>query len=145
MRTNQAFWDASAIVPLCVQEVNSTPARRTLRQYPKPIVWWGTMAETRSAFARALRNGVLTQKNKLLSKKHIDRLNQFWDEVPPDRRLRDLSVTLLDAHPLRTGDAFQLAAALVWCKEKPHSRIFVCFDDRLTTVAEDIGFKVIKV
>lgn len=144
MRTNQAFWDASAIVPLCVQEANSTLARRILRKYPKPIVWWGTLAEIRSAFARAFRNGVLTQKNKLLAQNQLDRLNQFWDEIPPDHRLRDLSVTLLDAHPLRTGDALQLAAALIWCGEKPRRKVFVCFDERLATVAEDIGFKVIN-
>jgi hypothetical protein len=53
-------------------------------------------------------------------------------------------VELLDDHPLRTGDALQLAAALISCNQNPRRRTFVCFDDRLATVAEDVGFKVIK-
>lgn len=144
MKTNQVFWDASAIVPLCVQEVNSALARKTLHKYPTPVVWWGTMAEARSAFARAQRKGILTQKNKRFALNRIERLSQFWNEVPADRKLRDLAITLLESHPLRTGDALQLAAALIWCKEKARQRVFICFDDRLAGVAENIGFTVIK-
>ena len=143
MKTKRGFWDASAIVPLCIQEDFSTPARQTLRHYPKPIVSWGTLVEARSAFARAYRNGVLTQAHKLRAQNQLERVSQGWQEVPPTDRLRVLAVTLLDTHPLRAGDALQLAAALVWCDEKPRRRIFVCFDDRLAIVAEEVGFTVI--
>jgi hypothetical protein len=93
MKTNRAFWDASAIAPTCMHEADSPRAHQLLRKYPRQVVWWGT---------------------------------------------------LLDDYPLRTGDALQLAAALISCNKNPRRRIFVCFDDRLAAVAEDVGFKAIK-
>jgi uncharacterized protein len=143
LRSNQAFWDASAIVPLCVEEETSPLARRTLRHYAKPIVWWGTIAEARSALARAVRNGSLAQENKRPAQQRLNRLSHIWAEIVPSERLRDLAVQLLDDHPLRTGDALQLAAALTWCGEKPRRYVFICFDDRLATVAAEVGFTVI--
>ncbi len=52
MRDKQTFWDASAVVPLCIHEGTSTGARQIMREHPQQIVWWGTLAEARSAFAR---------------------------------------------------------------------------------------------
>jgi hypothetical protein len=144
MKDNRAFWDTSAIVPLCVHENHSARARQTLRRYPRPVVWWGTLAEACSAFARALRVGEITIKEKKHAIHHLGRLSGFWKEIAPGQTLRELSIQLLDNHSLRTGDALQLAAALVWCEEKPRRQVFVCFDNRLATVAEDVGFNVIK-
>jgi hypothetical protein len=123
MKTNRAFWDASAIAPTCMHEADSTRAHQLLRKYSRQVVWWGTIAEVRSAFARADRKGLLDANDK-------------------QRALQQ--VELLDDYPLRTGDALQLAAALISCNKNPRRRIFVCFDDRLAAVAEDVGFKVIK-
>jgi len=144
MKDKQAFWDASAIVPLCLHEDTSTRARQIMRKHPQHVVWWGTLAEARSAFARGHRKGILSVKDKEQAIRHLQKLNNSWRAVDPGRKLLDLAVQLLDDYSLRTGDAFQLAAALVWCNEKPRRRVFVSFDDRLATVAEDVGFKVIK-
>ncbi len=38
--------------------------------------------------------------------------------------------------------ALQLGAALVWCREKPRRRPFVCFDERLGKAAPQAGFSV---
>src|SRR5574341_868731 len=144
MKTNRVFWDASAIVPTCVHESDSTQARQLLRKYSRQVVWWGTIAEVRSAFARANRKGLLSANDKQRALRQLERLSRKWREVAPDNKVRDLATRLLDDHPLRTGDAFQLAAALISCEEKPHRREFVCFDDRLADVAEKVGFNVIS-
>ena len=142
MKTNQVFWDASAVVPLCAHETDSARARQIFRQYPDQVVWWGTIAEARSALARANRNGWLSSRNKQSAIRQLERLSLNWHEVAPDGALRESALQLLDAHSLRTGDAFQLAAALSWCDEKPRRRVFVCFDFKLAEAAKAVGFTV---
>lgn len=143
MKDNLAFWDASAIVPLCLHQPNSPRARQIYRQYPNSRVWWGTLAEVRSAFARALRNSRSDANEHARALRHLQKISQSWREIEPLPKVRELTLQLLDAHPLRTGDAFQLAAALYWCGEKPRRKTFVCFDDRLAEAATDIGFQVL--
>jgi hypothetical protein len=46
-------------------------------------------------------------------------------------------------HPLRAADAFQLAAALLWCEEDPSRETFVCLDDRLLEAARREGFRIL--
>ena len=53
------------------------------------------------------------------------------------------AMRLLTAHPLRPGDALQLAAALSWCGEKPAGAGFVCLDQRLREAAQREGFEVL--
>ncbi len=144
MRRNRAFWDTSAIVPLCAHEDTSSRARQILRKHKKQVVWWGTIAEARSAFARAAHKGSLKVKDKDQAIRQLERLSQSWVEIAPDRAVRDLAVELLDDHPLRTSDALQLAAALISCGKNPCRIVFVCFDARLADAAENVGFNVIK-
>ena len=63
-------------------------------------------------------------------------------EILPSVTLRSLAKELPDTHRLRTADAAQLAAALVWCRERPRKRPFVSFDVRLRTAASELGFVV---
>ena len=144
MKTKQAFWDASAIVPLCTHEASSLRARQIIRTHPQIVVWWGTYAETRSAFARAARESVLNSQQITQAQTHLERLSKAWMEVVPGDNVRRLAVDLLDHYALRTGDAFQLAAALVWCDEKPRRRTMMCFDVRLADAARQVGFTVIS-
>src|SRR5262249_37690981 len=117
MRDKWSFWDASAIVPLCIYKDSSQRARQIFRKYPDPVVWWATLAEVRSAFARAARVGRAGVNEHARALRRLQTLSNSWLEVDPDNVVRDRALQLLDAHSLRTGDAFQLAAALVWCKE----------------------------
>lgn len=143
MKTNQAFWDTSALVALCAREPASTHARQILRQYSKPVVWWGTYAEAWSAFERTRRQGVLSTAHREVARNKLEQLATFWIEIIPNDQVRQLTLDLLAKYPLRTGDAFQLAAALVWCNEKPRHRTIVCFDVRLSQAAGQVGFTVI--
>ena len=119
MKTSLAFWDTSALVALCVREPASAQARQLLRQYAKPVVWWGTYAEAWSAFERTFRQGVLSTLERETARRKLQQLATIWTELAPDGKARRLTLKLLEKYPLRTGDAFQLAAALVWCDEKP--------------------------
>jgi hypothetical protein len=54
--------------------------------------------------------------------------------------IRDRALRILAVHPLRSADALQLAAALVYCSEQPREEPFVCLDDRLRQAARTEGF-----
>jgi len=137
-----AFWDASAIVPLCCSQPASAPGRQLRRELKRMIVWWGTPLEARSAFARLARGAEISRVERVAAVKLLGQLRATWDEILPTDQLRSLAEELPDAHQLRAADAAQLAAALVWCRERPRQRPFVCFDERLRTAAHELGFSV---
>ena len=56
------FWDAGAIVPLCVGQAGTAFARRTLRN-KSTALWWGTSVETTSAFTRLALAEELDQRD----------------------------------------------------------------------------------
>jgi predicted nucleic acid-binding protein len=120
------FWDANALVPLCVPVENPGPSRRLLREYI-PVVWWGTGVEVVSALYRRRRE-------KLLSAQYLEVAN----------RRRDFAEVCLERHELRAADAFQLASALVWCNERPKNRSFLCRDLRLRAAARTEGFSIVE-
>lgn len=137
-----AFWDASAIVPLCCSQAATSRSRKLLRDAGRMVVWWGTSVEARSAFARLLRDGALTDSERVRAVRLLEQLRPSWDEIQPSERVRAIAQELPDRHGVRTLDAMQLAAALVWCHERPNKRPFVCFDQRLSQAAADAGFAV---
>ena len=49
-----AFWDASALVPLCVRQ-GMTPRAIALYKTHNAVVWWATPVEIASALARLMR------------------------------------------------------------------------------------------
>ena len=137
-----AFWDASAIVPLCCSQPGAAQGRRLRRELKRMVVWWGTPLEARSAFARLVREREITTEQRAAAIRVLARLRAAWDEMLPTEKLRSLAEDLTDAHDLRAADAAQLAAALVWCRERPKERPFVCFDERLKKAASALGFSV---
>ena len=52
-----AFWDSSAIVPLCCGQAGTAQGRRLLADFGRIVAWWGTPVEARSAFAGLVRDG----------------------------------------------------------------------------------------
>jgi uncharacterized protein len=137
-----AFWDCSAIVPLCCSQSATAQGRRLLADLGRIVAWWGTPVEARSAFARLLREGGLTPVQRATAVKLLGQLRRSWDEILPTEAVRVIAESLLDDYGLRAGDAWQLAAALVWCRERPRRRAFVCLDKRLVAAASDMGFTV---
>jgi uncharacterized protein len=137
-----AFWDGSAIVPLCCSQVATARGRGLLREFPRMVVWWGTPVETRSAVARLTREGRLTTAECATAVRLLTELRGAWDEIVPSEKLRSIAERLPDDHGIRAADAFQLAAALVWCRERPRGRTLICFDERLRNAAAQAGFTV---
>lgn len=138
-----AFWDASAVLPLCFHQPATGTLSRLVRKQRRLVVWWGTSVEVRSALSRLVREGVLAEEGHRQSLARLSFLRRSWAEILPTERLRTLAEDLPDQYGLRAADAFQLAAAVVWCKERPQMRPFVCFDHRLADAADRLGFTVI--
>jgi len=141
-KIERAFWDTSAIVPLCCHQDASQELRRIARRTKRIAAWWGTTVEARSAFSRLLREGKMTARglNQAVARLEVQRTS--WIEVLPSERVREIAETLPEQYDLRALDSFQLAAALIWCREQPRARWFVCADTRLTEVAAKVGFSV---
>ena len=135
-----AFWDASAVVPLCCSQAGTTRGRRLFDELGPMVVWWGTPVEARSAFARLVREEKLTRRGQMRAAELLDRVRHAWDEIMPSEQVRRLAESLPDEYGVRAADAFQLGAGLVWCRERPGGKPFVCFDLRLATAAEAAGF-----
>ncbi len=70
-----AFWDTSALVPLCVQQQPGPAVQQLLQQY-EIVVWWATSVEMRSAFERLPRMGQClgTRHSRTAARKAATRL-----------------------------------------------------------------------
>lgn len=137
-----AFWDTSAIVPLTVDQPATRRLKEMLPRDPAISVWWDTPIEVRSALARLAREGVLGAYGTQQAAKRLARLRRAWREILPSERVRAVAEELPERSAVTAGDALQLAAALIWCRERPRGRTFVCMDRRLATVAAHLGFSV---
>ena len=134
-----AFWDASALVPLCVRQ-GITPRAIALYKLHDAVVWWATPVEIASALARLVRLKQLDPSDWTRARKLAKRLADSWAMIQPSDALRAKSAQLVDRHDLRAADAFQLAAALEWCEDAPQGRVFLTADRRLSEAALLSGF-----
>jgi predicted nucleic acid-binding protein len=135
------FWDASALVPLCIEQPLSGRARQLLEEDPDLAVWWGTSVECASTVARLRREAILTEAVERDALATLDLLRSAWHEILPGDALRAQALRVLRIHPLRAADALQLAAALEW-SGTPASGTLVTFDERLGAAAAREGFGV---
>lgn len=142
MKTNLAFWDTSAIVPLCCFQDKNQELRRLRRKY-EVVAWWASSIEARSALKRLVSQNIISQNAYAQSVQRLAVQKDAWREILPTGKVRRIAGNLIEAENLRTLDALQLAAALVWCFEKPKGRIFVCCDGKLSEAARKIGFAVL--
>ena len=76
------FWDSSALVPLCVQEITSRQAQSQLRK-SMPVVWWGSSVEVHSAIARLHRLGKLNDLDRQGALSRLNLLSRGWREILP--------------------------------------------------------------
>jgi predicted nucleic acid-binding protein len=96
-----AFWDTSAIVPLCVWQPPSAQIRRIAPGHGRIVVWWATIVEARSALARLIRAGEMTPEGLGAALRRLERLRQLWSEVLPTERVRGVAENMPDAYGLR--------------------------------------------
>ncbi len=139
-----AFWDASALVPLCVRQ-GITP--RAIAQYDSydAIVWWATPVEIASALARLVRMKQLDSSDWTKARKLAQKLADSWSLIQPSNVLRSKAVQLVERYDLRAGDSLQLAAALSWCEDVPQGLVFLTADQKLREAALLSGFDAIEI
>ena len=139
-----AFWDTSALVPLCCFQPQSAQARQVARTYSRQVVWWGTVIEAVSSLNRLTRDGTLNVDENRQAFARLDYLRGRWNEVQPTEEVRERAERLLRIHKLRAADALQLAAALVWCEDRPRGRALIADDGNLSEAARAEGFTIIR-
>lgn len=138
------FWDSSALVPLLVAEPVTAAVRTLYLEDHAIAVWWTTPVECASALARLERDHALRGKAAAESYRRLDALVPSWIEIEPTNEVREIARRLLRAHPLRTGNALQLAAAHLAAERRPSTLDLVTLDDRLAEAAEREGFVVVR-
>lgn len=138
------FWDASAIVPLVVEEPSTAALFDLLEADADMLVWWGTPVEVTSALARLERERVLAEAAFDAARRNLQQLAAAWNEIVPSDAVRHTAERLLRAHPLRAADSLQLAAALVAADHDARTLEMVCLDERLAHAARREGFTVIE-
>jgi predicted nucleic acid-binding protein len=134
-----AFWDASALVPLCVIQSTTPSVVSLYKSYPA-VVWWATPVEIASALARLLRTREISTSNCAKARQVAVALADEWSVIQPSNALRDHAMRLVDRYDLKAADAMQLAAALDWCENVPRGEIFLTADQRLREAAVLSGF-----
>ncbi len=139
-----AFWDTSALVPLCTVQKGDVTARQLAKRHTL-TVWWATPVEMQSALARLFRNASINSLELRQARARQERLRRGWNEIQPTEPLRTLAETLLDRYQLRAADSLQLAAAHTWAMHRPKGRIFIAGDKQLLEAAESAGFHTIEI
>ena len=136
------FWDASALVPLVVEQSYSPKAAAWMKEGSAVFVWWASQVECASAIERLVREGKLSNEGRMQAYSRLERMRGEWEEIDPSPRVRENAMRFLKVHPLKSADALQLAAAFVASEQSPPSLEFVSFDERLCGVASKEGFRV---
>jgi predicted nucleic acid-binding protein len=135
------FWDASALVALCVLERTSASLRKLAVQEDL-ITWCLSAVEITSAVERRAREGALSDSGRAEALANLSQLANAWIEVTAIAAVRERANRLLGTHALRAADSVQLAAALVAVEDRPGGHEFVCTDARLCQAAGREGFRV---
>lgn len=137
------YWDSSAFISLLLEEPRSPHIRSLMKEDPWAITWWGTPLECLSALWRRKREVQLPQEEMALLLTRLEKLTSEIDFVEPTSVLRERAGRLLALHPLRTGDALQLAAALLWAEEGTKGVDIISLDGRLREASLAEGFTVL--
>jgi predicted nucleic acid-binding protein len=136
-----AFWDTSALIPLCIVQPQSPRAEVLYAQYGI-VAWWATEVEIRSGLTRLRRMGSIPPKQFLAGKRLAEQLIRDWLPVHESPSIVPSACRLLELHPLRAADALQMAAALEACEHNPLGFAFITADQRLADAARQTGFSV---
>jgi predicted nucleic acid-binding protein len=131
------------VVALILNEISHARMLQQLDADPEIVVWWATPVECVSALARREREGTLPVTDARIAWTRLRELAGEWQEIVPSATVRNHAERLLRIHPLRAGDALQLAAAIVAAEGDPQSLDVVTFDERLKDCAVKEGFSVL--
>jgi predicted nucleic acid-binding protein len=136
------YWDASALVPLLVEQSATRAVRKLHAEDDGIITWVLSDVEARSAIARVERLGKLARPNAERARARCEELVATCNLVSAVEIVRRHAKRLLDVHDLRAADSLQLAAAVVASDHDPSALQFVALDERLRSAAKREGFAV---
>jgi hypothetical protein len=137
------FWDASAILPLIVEEPGSELARDWLREDRDVMLWGLTRLELTSAIERRAREGLLRPAERAAALRRSQRIADDAHEIVDLAAVRSRGAAVLARHALRAADAAQLGAALLVADPDPASLTMVVLDRKLAAAAEREGVIVL--
>ncbi len=137
------FWDASAVVPLIVQESRSDLVRRWIGEDEEVVLWALTRLEVVSAIERRAREGRLSAAQRMTALRQVAAFADLAHEVTDVLSVRAKSTAILARHPIRAADAAQLGAALVVAEPEPSTLTMVVLDRRLADAAVREGLDVL--
>jgi uncharacterized protein len=137
------FWDASAIIPLVINEDGSSRVKGWLARDPEVVVWTLTRVELLSAIARRRREKPEASAILMAARRDLLRVWEGWSEITAIDIARRHAERLVETHPLRAADAMQLAAALIAADNEPIGLEFVTLDSNLANAADREGFSVL--
>jgi predicted nucleic acid-binding protein len=128
------YFDASALAKRYVREKGSLKVRRLLAS-DLPVTSRYSGVEIASALARLVREGAITdeQGERALAAFNEDLTAMMVVELTPAIVTR--AQALVRRHPLRAGDAVQLASCLELRDELGEPMTMVAFDGRLAAAA----------
>lgn len=137
------FWDSSSLLALAVWEPSSEKVEALLQRDEEVATWWGAPLECMSVLLSAHRQDRLSPADFLKARSALDHLRARAFEVQPTEEVRARALRILSVHPLRGAGAFELAAALIWCRERTHTASFVSLSEPLRLAAVLEGFRVL--
>ena len=136
-----AFWDSSALIPLCVSQPQTPKAKSCYKSYGI-VIWWATPVEIISGLTRLQRMIHISQLQFDRGKQQADALAVSWVRVEPIPEIASSACALLELYPLRAADALQLASAMEYFGPNHQGSVFVTADLRLADAARQSGFSV---
>jgi uncharacterized protein len=135
------YWDASALVALCVAEETTSTFRGLVEG--GVVTWAVSRVEIASAIERRSRENRLGSEARAKAMRALGELADSWVEIHSVAPVCERALRLLAVHALRAADAMQLGAALVAVSDRPRGHEFVCADLRLREAASREGFGVL--
>jgi predicted nucleic acid-binding protein len=136
-----AYWDSSALVPLCVPQAQTIGATAIYRSY-QVVAWWATQVEIISGLTRLERMGHISRSQFVDGKRRAQGIVRDWISADSPESITVEACSLLELYPLRAADALQLAVAMEVCDHRPQGYLFVTADQRLADAARNTGFSV---
>jgi predicted nucleic acid-binding protein len=97
-----AFWDTSALIPLCVRQ-GITPRALALYKSYEVVVWWAAHVEIASALARLVRMGQIDSADCAKARKLAKSLADSWSVIQPSHALRVQAARLVVRYDLRAA------------------------------------------
>jgi predicted nucleic acid-binding protein len=138
------FWDSSALFSLMVEDGHSPRALAILQRDSAIVSSFITPVEVNCSIWRRRHANTLDSEAHRAADALFAELSLEWIIIGNVDDVIETALSVASRHALRSGDAIQLAAAIVASMHLDNARLdFVTFDNRLATAARAEGFAVL--